>query len=419
VAVPIAIVGAGPYGLSIGAHLRSRGVRFRIFGRPMDGWIAHMPCGMALKCEGFASDLSDPGSYTLERFCADHNLEYRHFGFPIPSKSFVRYGLAFQKRLVPDVEDRKVERIDVSPCGFVLNLDDGEIMTAARVVIAVGLTFFSRIPECLASFPAAYVSHSSDHGDLSRFRGRRVVVIGSGASATDIAALLCDYGAEARLVARAPRLAWLSEALPRPWWQRLSNPHTGLGFGWHHAAYMAVPGAFWYLPGSIRMRVTTTALGPSGASHVRDRVVGRVPVLLGQSLSAAAIRNDQVELTLVGRDGVRRVETADHVIAATGYEVDLERMSLLSDGLRARLNMIGRAPELSANFESSVPGLYFTGAAAAFSFGPLMRFVVGTGFAAPRIARHLDRAFSRKGIKHSVYRASAPNTLQAGGQAAD
>ncbi len=377
-----------------------------------------MPSGMALKSEGFASDLSDPNGYTLARFCADNRLEYRDFGCPIPLQTFTRYGLTFQERLVPEVEDKTVEYVDLSPDGFVLQLDDGEMLTAARVVLAVGLTYFNRMPECFESLPGAYVSHSSEHGDLSRFQGRQVVVIGSGASATDIVALLHEGGAQAKLVARAPKLAWLSEALPRPWWQRLCNPHTGLGVGWHHAAYMTVPGLYRYLPRETRLRVTRTALGPSGASHVRDRVIGRVPILLGQSVTSAAIRNGRIDLTLVGRDGTTRVETADHVIAATGYEVDLARMSLLSPRLRARLRVIGRAPELSASFKSSVPGLYFTGAAAAFSFGPLMRFVVGTGFAAPRIVQHLSRAHSRKRSLNSLRPGKPSSTLQTGEHAA-
>jgi cation diffusion facilitator CzcD-associated flavoprotein CzcO len=57
--IETAIIGAGPYGLSIAAHFRSRGISFRVFGRPMDSWLRHMPKGMHLKSDGFASNLSD------------------------------------------------------------------------------------------------------------------------------------------------------------------------------------------------------------------------------------------------------------------------------------------------------------------------------------------------------------------------
>ncbi len=83
--VDVAIIGAGPYGLSIAAHLAGRGVDFRIFGSPMHTWRTSMPEGMVLKSEGNASDLYDPdGEMTLARYCADRGLPYKDLGFPIP-----------------------------------------------------------------------------------------------------------------------------------------------------------------------------------------------------------------------------------------------------------------------------------------------------------------------------------------------
>ena len=85
------IVGAGPYGLSIAAHLRAQGVRFRIFGRVMDSWISNMPSDMLLKSDGFASNISDPnGDYTLGHFCAEKGLPYRDTGIPVRQRSFRR-----------------------------------------------------------------------------------------------------------------------------------------------------------------------------------------------------------------------------------------------------------------------------------------------------------------------------------------
>jgi thioredoxin reductase len=356
-----------------------------------------MPSGMALKSEGFASDLSSPDNYTLKRFCAEHDLPYRDFGLPIPRKHFVRYGLTFQERLVPEVEDRTVERIEAVPDGFRIRFDDGQVLAAARVVVAVGLTYFARMPDILANLPPSYVSHSSEHNDLTQFRGRKVVVLGGGSSATDITALLNEHGAEVHMVARRPKLIWLSQAVPRPWWQRALKPHTGIGFGLPYFAYMAAPELFRYLPQNIRQSVTNTALGPAGAFDVRDRVEGRVPILLSHSIRSVGVRDGRVALRLARADGTEHILTADHVIAATGFHTDVKRLELLSETIRQQLRLIGRAPELSANFESSVSGLYFTGAAAAFSFGPLLRFVAGTSFAAPRIARHLERMVRKAG----------------------
>src|SRR6202451_4712772 len=108
-----AIIGAGPYGLSVAAHFRRRGIPFRIFGRPMDSWLHRMPKGMMLKSDGFASDIYDPESaFTLRQFCAERGIEYADTGIPVHLDTFSAYGLAFRDRMVPELEDKLVVSVD-------------------------------------------------------------------------------------------------------------------------------------------------------------------------------------------------------------------------------------------------------------------------------------------------------------------
>ena len=92
-----AIIGTGPYGLSIAAHFRRLGIPYRIFGRPMDSWLSHMPKGMMLKSDGFASNIYDPGAqFTLKQFCAERGITYADMGTPVRLETFTDYGLAFR-----------------------------------------------------------------------------------------------------------------------------------------------------------------------------------------------------------------------------------------------------------------------------------------------------------------------------------
>src|ERR1039457_3474581 len=137
------IIGAGPYGLSIAAQFRRRGLPFRIFGRPMDSWLNHMPKGMMLKSDGFASNIYDPeNAFTLGNFCADRGIQYSDAGIPVKLETFSAYGLAFRQRMLPELEDKQIVNLDRCPNGFVVTLDDGEVVTARRVVLAVGITHF-------------------------------------------------------------------------------------------------------------------------------------------------------------------------------------------------------------------------------------------------------------------------------------
>src|SRR5579872_3470032 len=110
----VAVIGAGPYGLSVAAHLRSAGVDFRIFGRPMYRWEQQMPRGMCLKSDGRASSLSDPDArYTLGRYCVEHGLPYSdRFGNPIPLELFTQYARWFRQNLALNVEEVMVTKVD-------------------------------------------------------------------------------------------------------------------------------------------------------------------------------------------------------------------------------------------------------------------------------------------------------------------
>jgi thioredoxin reductase len=387
----VAIVGAGPYGLSIAAHLHDRGIRYRIIGSPMQFWVSHMPDGMQLKSEGFASNLYHPaGDFTLRDFCAQHGIPYADIGTPVDKQTFCDYGLAFQKRFVPTIETRMVVALARCSGGFQLRLEDGESFSARRVVLAVGIGHFGYIPPLLADLPPQYFSHSSHYGDLEHLRGRDVTVIGGGASAIDLAALLFEKGAQVRLVARQPaldihnKLPW-----PRPLWRRIRCPMSGIGPSWRSVFLTEAPALVHRFSEEQRLRLVKNYLGPAGGWFMRDRLIGKVPLLLDSHLERAAVSNGRVNLKFVASDGSFTEIITDHVIAATGYKMNFENLEFLGDDVRRDLKIVARTPVLSSYFESSLRGLYFVGPIAANSFGPVMRFAVGAKFTARRITKHL------------------------------
>ena len=397
--IEVAIVGAGPYGLSIAAHFRRRGIPFRIFGRPMDSWVSHMPKGSCLKSDGFASNIYDPdNAFTLEKFCAEQGIEYAHTGIPVRIETFRAYGLAFCQRMLPELDERLVENIDRSPEGFLLRLEGGESVEARRVILAVGISHFENIPENLAHLPQEFLTHSYRHADLESFHGKSVAVIGAGASAIDLAGLLKDAGADVQLVGRRTELKFHTapkDAKPSTWWTRLRHPSSGLGPGLRSRFFSDAPNWFYFLPEPLRLKIVKRALGPSAGWFARDKVMGRVALVLGFTPEGAEIRDGKVHLHLRGRDGSPKEITADHVIAATGYKVTTDRLKFLAPNLRAQLKTVQGTPALKSNFESSIPGLYFVGLAAKTNFGPVMRFAFGAGFAAETLTQTMLKSLKR------------------------
>ena len=398
-ALEVAIVGAGPYGLSIAAHLQSRGIPFAIFGRPMEVWRQHMPQGMLLKSDGFASNLSDPNdNFTLKEFCQARGLPYDDTCIPVPLETFVNYGLAFQEKLVPDLNSRRVTNIERTPNGFHLQVEDGMSFEARRVVVAVGISHFAYVPGLLSHLPKDLLTHSSAHHDCSEFRGRKVTIVGAGASAVDMAALMHESGVDVTLVARAPKIRFHDGPASgrRSLWQRMRNPSSGLGPGWKSRIYTDAPGLFRHLPVDVRLRIVKNHLGPAPGWPMKARVQGKVPMLLGYSIAQAIALNGGVRLSLRSEDGNFHEHETEHVIAATGYKPDLRRLDFLDAAIRNEIRSLANAPTLSADFQSSVPGLYFVGIAAAYDFGPMMRFAYGSNYTARRVARHLQNAIARE-----------------------
>ncbi|MFK4065167.1 NAD(P)-binding domain-containing protein [Streptomyces sp. NPDC029674] len=388
------IVGAGPYGLSIASHAAAAGLDVRVFGRTMASWRDHMPRGMFLKSEPWASDLSDPaGRYGLAAYCAREGLPAEH-GRPLPIEHFASYGRWFAERAAPPVDERLVASVRPAPGGYEARTEDGEVCHARAVALAVGVLPFTEIPRAVRGLGGAHVSHSSHHADLLRFRGQDVTVLGAGQAALETAALLAEQGTRVRLLARSPRVRWntVPAAWQRPWWESLRAPHTGLGCGWRNKFYTATPGVFRRLPEQTRARVAAGALGPAGAWWVRDRVEAGVDIRVGHRVESAEPAGGRVLMRTACATGEDLRFETDHIIAATGFRATTHRIGVLPPDVRGHLRSLADGtPYVSDRFESSLPGLFLAGLTTASSFGPAMRFVYGASFTAERLVRGVER----------------------------
>lgn len=378
----VAVIGAGPYGLSAANYLRAEGIERRVFGEPMAFWANQMPAGMCLRSSWDASHIADPNrDLTLDAF-RDRNGN--HIGKPIPLDRFVDYGQWYQRQAVPDLDTRQVCRIDIDPRGFRVGVIDGEEFTTRRVVLATGISRFALRPLEFEKISSALASHTSDHKDLLKFKGQRVVVIGGGQSALESAALLKEAGVEAEVIARQKTLNWVGRHqklhhlgfLSRLMYSKRDVGPAGI------SRLVAAPHFFRQLPREIQDRTAYRAIRPAGAGWLQPRLAD-VPITLGRKVVAATATNSRLHLTL--DDGSDR--TVDHALLATGFCVDVSRYGILSQAILRRLQTAGGYPVLKRGLESSIPGLHFLGKPAAWSFGPLLGFVSGTEFAANELLR--------------------------------
>jgi hypothetical protein len=307
---------------------------------------------------------------------------------PVSRETFVAYGQWFQETFVREVERTTVTEVRRNSDGYTLELASGETAEAERVVVASGLEAFAFVPPLLRELGPTLASHTFEHRTFAAFAGREVAVIGAGQSALESAVLLREAGAIPRVVARAPVILWNPTPPPaRSMRQRLRAPETGLGASWRLKVYLSSMGMFRRLPPAKRIQFVRETLGPAGAWWLRERFA-EVDAAVGETVVAAVPDGERARLTLANGQG-RRVVDVDHVLAGTGFRIQVDAVPFLPEELRREIRRVDGAPALTATLESSVSGLYFAGLPAAYTLGPAMRFVFGTQFAARRIAAHV------------------------------
>lgn len=382
----VVVVGAGPYGLSAAAYLRTAGVETRVFGQPMAFWQNQMPVGMCLRSNWGASHIADPQSaLTLDEYCRQNG---NHISKPIPLDRFVDYGHWYQRRAVPDLDQRPVRSVEIGTRGFKVLLEDGEEVTARRVAIAAGISAFAARPAEFANISSGLASHTCEHDDLLKFRGQRVVVIGAGQSALESAALFKEAGIEVEVIGRAKNLNWVGlhprlhhlGALSKMLYSKRDVGPAGI------SRLVAMPHLFRRFPRGFQDRTAYRAIRPAGASWLQARIAG-IPITLGRKVVSAREAGSQLRLQL--DDGTERI--GDHALLATGFRVDVSRYPFLAQSLSSRVEVVNGFPVLNRGLESSVPGLHFLGKPAAWSFGPLLGFVSGAEFASNELIRAIAR----------------------------
>jgi FAD-dependent urate hydroxylase len=381
-AMEVAIVGAGPYGLATAAHLRHAGIEPLVLGRPMEFWRRHMPKGMLLRSSPSASSISDPDrQLTLAEYYK------RRKGAqppnPVPLEPFIAYADWFRDQLGIQSDARRVTRIESACGGFNLQLDDSDRIEVRRVVVAGGIAPFAWWPPVFRDLDEPLAVHAVDIHETALFKGQRVAVIGAGQSALETAALLHEADADVEVVARAPGVRWIPTP-PRGLAARMARlTHAPTEVGPRGISWVAAwPDVFRRLPPAVQAQIGPACIAPMGAYWLPTRLRA-VPITLGRQVISAARRNGGVALTL-DDGGTREV---DHVVLGTGFQVDVRRYDFLAPELVTALRLADGAPILDTGLESSVPHLHFVGAPASQTFGPVMRFVVGTAYAAPAVAR--------------------------------
>jgi thioredoxin reductase len=383
--IDTAIIGAGPFGLSIAAHL-SRILNVIMFGEPMRTWRTLMPPDMLLRSDWEHTNMSAPGGAgTLEAWVRSGEGERLE---PLPLQHFLHYAEWFHRSFVPQSDPSDVAQVGLADGGVRVTTASGDELQARSAVLALGVTPFPRVPPALEASGDPRIRIVLERKGYDDLAGKRVVVIGAGNNGVESALLAHRADAATVELLVRSRVRWFTEREPHaprgPVRQRLYDlAYPVVGFGPPPINRFAIhPDAFARLPHSMRLRINQRLLRPGAAPWLREHVDGVIPIAEGVEVQRVESRPDDLVLTL--SDGTTR--EVDACIVACGFAFSREGLKVLAPDLRSRIAIQDGWPVLDRSFRTSVPQISLVGFPAEGRFGPLSRFVEGADFAAERVA---------------------------------
>jgi cation diffusion facilitator CzcD-associated flavoprotein CzcO len=373
---PLLVIGAGPYGLAAAAYAQKRGVDCQLVGRPVEFWYRHMPEAMLLRSGAdWHIDPAEVRTFAVYLKKERHPLEH-----PIPVQQFRGYAGWFQNEYGLTANPALARALRRRNGIFEVELEDGQCLRAHRVLLALGFAHFVHVPtELTAQIPVGRWSHTCDTVRFDFARGRRCLIVGGRQSAYEWAALIREAGAtEVHVSHRHP----LPRFAPADWsWASETVRAIGENPGWWRnqppAAQEEIRQKFW-AEGRLKLEPWLwPRLDHDDVHPWPNTRLASCTELPGGSLRVVLDTGATFEV--------------DHVIMATGYRVNLQNVPFLAQGgLLDELAMADGSPTLDAHFQSSIPGLYFSGLPATRDFGPFFGFTVGCPAAGKVIVEHVQ-----------------------------
>lgn len=364
------IIGAGPYGISVAAHAAAKKLSYKLFGYPMDFWKNQMPQNMYIRTPHDLVSFSDPeGEYTIQLFAKETNTDLES---PLPRTVFVRYAFWFAERAGIQFTSELVRNVSYNGSFYTITAESGDKLEAKNVVIATGVKDFQFIPSLYSELPESYVSHTLGYTSFDEFRDKYVVVVGSGQSAWEAAALLYQAKSKVKLLYRKKRHVYGGSRIGELILRRIGD-------------------FFYKLPRPLkRLLWKAGSVTVPIARFLKPLVEEKVPVFANITINQVRVVNNKVQLKFTNGD-----ETyADHIIVASGFKIHIDKLPFVEDHLKKQIvreEENGAFPKLNQNFESNLKGLFFAGPLSAHSHGPTFRFILGLGKASKTIIRSITK----------------------------
>ncbi len=357
------IIGAGPFGLALAAYANTLGINYLVAGKPMEFWKNNMPDGMYLRsASDWSLDPTDQASimnYLKTLGKTPKDVE------PLSRDFYLEYCQWFQDQAGIQSLPFYVTQLNKMVDHFHARLENGDVIEAKKVVVAIGMGYFkNQPPKLTALLPKGKYSHTCEAIQLNVKKGKRILILGGRQSAFEWTALLNDAGAaEVHLVHRheSPKFTesdwtWVSPLVDGmvtnpAWFRNLPQEEKD-----------AISKRMWG-EGRLKVEPWLEKRVKKANTHIHEKA---------SLASCTELTDGSLEIKLDNEDTF----VVDEIILATGYKVDLDQIQFLTENLRNEIFTRNGFPILDEHFQTSVEDLYFTSMSAGQDFGPFFGFTI-------------------------------------------
>jgi cation diffusion facilitator CzcD-associated flavoprotein CzcO len=380
--IPLLIIGAGPFGLAMSAHAKHLGIDHIVVGKTMEFWKENMPEGMLLRSDCHWH-LDPENEHTINKFLELNGLTYNDVE-PLSVQFYLSYVQWFIEKKQIEVLETYVQKLDEDADGFTAYLDNGTTIHAKFVVIAMGLQYFQFVPVALMKdLPQSSYTHSSDFVDMKSMKNKRVLILGGRQSAFEWAALLNEAGAKTVYLSYRHDTPQFTQS---DWaWVNPMVDHIAEEPSWFRKLSLQeqenISKRLW-AEGRLKLE-------PWLAKRIKKENIKLLPST--RLLSCVRIESGELKIMFDKAPNI----TADHIILATGFKVNIHNLPFLAAGnILSKLSINNDHPAIDEYFQTNIPGLFITSMAASQDFGPFFGFTIAVRTSAKLIGKRIMESLS-------------------------
>ncbi len=361
----VAIIGAGPYGLSYAAYCQALGIEYILFGVWMDLWVSKISPDSILRSHIALSCPASPAGQSIINDWSNENIAMKNgdgSNNRFSTQQFLSFMRYFTKLNKINEAKGLISSINKQAGRFLITTNAGMEQEFTDVVIATGLTGMRNYIDADLNVQSDYLIYSDEISKMTSLEKEHVIIIGSGQSAAESAVIALKQGAH--------QITFINRGLE----QKYAAVHTANSAEKRRDLF-ELQYVLPLLDDDKRYSKMQGLLPPSMEPEYEALFTGNPKINWYFDFNISMITRKAEKICVVSDQAT---VAGDVIIACTGFKMHSKKLpfSLMLD---CPLDVNNKGlPIIDKKGRTSVAGFYVTGGLSFLRYGPQANFIFGT-----------------------------------------